>query len=196
MQGDNDKITMDDVIRLNQDIIDSLTKVLNAGDWDASLFLRNASKDLIELKAEAEALQAELGKTAADDAGVDEARPSKPGFIEVYISIYQAEGSDIQAWQQRLRALPEYSLSRPIYGDETHVEEWIRGKLDPRKEAYAVVLVPEDALTKAYAGKLEKDRFGHPLLTLKDGAIKQENIIEMVHAGSHYRYQNSKLIKL
>ena len=70
----------------------------------------------------------------------------------------------------------------------------IRSRPDPRKEAYAVVSVNDSDIISAYAGKQDVDSRGHALLTVKEGAVKPENITKFVHGNSVYLFKDDKLV--
>ncbi|GAG15177.1 unnamed protein product, partial [marine sediment metagenome] len=115
------------------------------------------------------------------------------GYIKVYISLYQAQGSNLAIWQNMLKSLAQYSVTRPVYADEAHIRELVRSKPDPDKQAYAVVAIKEDDIM--HLTKPAVDQFGHELLTLKEGAVQLDNIIEFVHANQkHYLFRNNILI--
>lgn len=176
-------------IEVNRKLIAVLERLLKQGQWEASLFLKATSKQINELRQRAEQL---LVETIGNAAALNKDDADKQGYKKVYISVYQAEGNNLQKWQQTLKALTEHSISRPIYDDEKQVQAILRNKIDPVREGYVSVYVKEgDIIT---AGKASTDRIGNELLTLKVGAVKPENIIEFVHYQKSYYFKDEELV--
>lgn len=172
-------------IEINKKLIAVLDELLGVGDWQASLFLRTAGKQIQNLREQAQKLLAEVaGGIVAPRIGQE--TKAKDGYIRVYISLYQAEGNDNQKWYRTLKSLADYSLSRPVYLEEQQVRAMIRTKENTHKEAYVAVFIQEKDIIHLPGGRMATDRLGHELLTLKAGAVKTENIIEFVHDDKHY----------
>lgn len=181
-----------------KEIIDQLSQILreilHGANWDASLLLRTASKRLQELYEEAERLSIKLGKTSAPDAATLHQDKINQGYILVYVSIYQAEPHSLAKWENTLKTIREYSITRPIYRVEEYVAEAIRSKIGSVKEAYVSVYIKPDDIIAPYAGKKVEDRWGHELLTLRDNCLLTSNIVEFVHQGKRYTYRDGKLV--
>lgn len=171
-------------IEVNKKLIDLLDGLLSACDWESSLFLKNASKRFIALRAEAERLLQEA--TGANAAQHTVKEITKAGHRKIFISVYQTEGNNLQKWFATMKSLAEYSISRPVYAEEAHVQALIRSKADPEREGYVVLFVKEDDIIQLPPSRVATDRLGNELLSLKVGAVKRENIIEFVHAQQHY----------
>ncbi|MCB1826930.1 MAG: Dot/Icm secretion system protein IcmQ [Coxiellaceae bacterium] len=184
--------TREDYLALTDALIEAMNGVLNANDWDDSLFLRNALKPLKKIRDEAVALKKEATATMEDkqitlrDLAEDE--------MLVYISIFQSAGDSLRKWELQLSSLRSHLLGRPVYENEADVAKVIRQKLVQTSEAYVIVAIKKhDVENFAYQAN-RVDRCGNPLLTLKDTAVKPENIFEFVHQGRRYFFVDRKLI--
>jgi len=180
-------------VELGKKLIKSLNKLLKKGDWTSSLFLRTARRRLAALRDEAQKLidQAHAKTTAEKESVAKKELPQ--GYIRAYIYLYQSQGSNLKLWEDMLKSLAKYSVTRPVYIEETHIREIIRSSTDIDRHAYAVVAIKEEDILKL--GKPSVDRHGHELLTLRETAVKIENILEFVHANkTHYNFVNNKLI--
>jgi len=83
-----------------------------------------------------------------------------------------------------------------VYEKEESVQRLIRSKADPSADSYVVVAIrKQDILApSSYTGTVV-DRLDQPLLTLKEGAIQAEGIVEFVHLGQRYRFDRGRLIE-
>jgi len=185
--------TAEEYIELTRAIIAAVDQVLEVGDWKESLFLRNVLKPLQQLREEADALQAE----ATDEdrfVQVVPRRHLKEDEVFVYISVFQSEGDHLEKWGLQLASLKSHLLGRPIYESEEDIQKIIRQKLDQHSEGYVVVAVKSSDIQESSHQMKRVDRYGNPLITLKETAVKVENIFEFVCQGSRYFYQNGRLI--
>lgn len=181
--------TEENYAAVNQSILEAINKLLAAGDWESSLFLRNAAKPLKQARDEILKLQQKI-------KGAENIKYKQPTITDdmqlVYVSLYQNEGQDLSRWEKQLRALSSYMQGRPIYTTEEAVIHAIRAKLMPGSEAYIKAAIKKSAILNPF--KPMKDRLDQPLLTLAEGAVKPENILEFVHMGKHYNFFNGQLI--
>jgi len=184
--------TREDYLALTDAIIGAVDHVLNQNDWEESLFLRNAIKPLKEIREEAIALKKEATITVADQQIA--LRALEEDEMLVSISVFQSEGDNLRKWELQLSSLRSHLLGRPVYKKEEDVKKVIRQKLMQISEAFVTVAVKKSD-TQDFAFQAERvDRFGNPLLTLKDTAVKSENIFEFVHQGKRYFFRGGKLI--
>jgi len=168
---------------------------LQDDDWESSLLLRTTKKHLVALRDEAKQIVDKLSGGTDLKANFQVSSSLKKDHIKIYISLYQSEGSNIKAWQRMLKSLANYSISRPVYNDEEQVREIIRSKPERQRHAYAIVAIPQDGII--HLEKPTVDKFNHELLTLKEGAVQLQNIIEFVHANEkRYVFRDDKLILL
>ncbi|QLH41365.1 MAG: Dot/Icm secretion system protein IcmQ [Coxiellaceae bacterium] len=178
---------------MNQKLVQVLDNLLATGNWETSLFLRTTAKQIQQLRAEAQQLLTEvMTMTGTHKQSIDAA--DRPGHVKLYISLYQADGNNLQKWQTTLKALADYSVGRPIYKQEEHVKANIRAKNDMTREGYVVVWVSETDIIKLSNSQTATDRFGNPLITLKMGAVRLENILEFVHCQQRYQVYEGNLV--
>ncbi|MCK4608483.1 MAG: Dot/Icm secretion system protein IcmQ [Gammaproteobacteria bacterium] len=170
-----------------------LDDLLSKEDWESSLLLKAAKKRIEALLEEAKQVATELNGTLIATTHEPTKFELKENQVKVYISLYQTEGASIKSWQNMLRSLGRYSMTRPVYEDEAHVREVVRSKPDALRHAYAVVAVEKTAIIDRE--RTPVDKFGHHLLTLKENTVKLSNIIEFVHANSkRYVFQQDRLV--
>jgi len=191
---DKDTLSETDKTALLKAIIEAVDHVLTAGDWDSSLFLRNIVKPLKNIKAEAEAeLQTHSGAGTAADIAV---APLSSSEVEVYISLFQSDGYNMNKWEMQLRSLERYIVGRPVYQHQADVEKRIRLKAGTVNEAYIAVAILKSEILTDTVSTLQKDPHGHPLLSLKETALKTGRIISFTHQNIHYRFVSGKLIRM
>lgn len=180
-----------DYATLAHQVITTVDKVLSyAGDED-SLFVRNTTRPLRELREHAQAVLARVDTFEASQQVVGPSLGADN--VPVYVLLFQAQGHDMQKWAQLLRSLGQYTLGRPIYQAEEDVRRVIRLRLSDDKEAYVKVAVPQSALSSSEALSTRKDRYGNALLSLPVGVIRPENILEFVHGKHHYHFIRGQL---
>ncbi len=178
---------------IKQKVIDKFDDVLEKGDWESSLFFQTIGKRLKALRAQA---IIDLGMTATQQHTESSELTTTAAIADdevlVYISLYQSEGKDMLKWQMVIKALTGAGISRPVYEQKDYVDELIRHKVDVQKEAYVIAKIKQDNLLPSPEKGLQ-DRFGHPLVTLREGSLTLENMVEFVHEGRHYRLDSGKL---
>lgn len=179
-------------IEINRKMIAMLDKLLAAGKWDESLFLRNISKKFRELRQEAEQLLIE--RTGFGTIATHVVPKEKPGHVKVFISLYQTEGNNLQKWHRTLRLLTDHSVSRPVYQNEEEVKAMIRAKADVLREGYVSLFVKEQDIMQLPPNKVATDKLGHELMTLKAHAVKPENILEFIHNQKRYHVEEQGLV--
>ncbi len=185
--------TDEESLKALSEVIIALDSVIDQGDWDSSLFLRNSVKQLKKMRDDAWKLSMQLqGKTQKEKV-----EPPKlgPGMILIYISIFQNKAHNYKDWEQQLSSLPQYVLGRPIYRDEKAVQQSIRTKLMQNADAYICVGVAENVIQSEEYHPTGRDKWGNSLLQLIPGAVRTENILEFVYMDKRYYFINGKLIE-
>ena len=184
-----------------QIVIKTVDKILAAGDWDSSLFLKNVIKPIREMQVQARCLLS--GKKPVEAIG-GEPEPEEQPQVDVlaenevylYVSLFQAQGHDFAMWERQLQTLSRYLINRPIYAEEDNVKKVIRLKENSDNEAYVVLKIDKKYLQKPNAFEVErKDRYGNSLETVKPGSVTDSNILELVYSGERYHYVDGRLIK-
>ena len=179
-------------IRYSESIVAAADRVLSAGDWDSSLFLKTIVKPIKEMKRDAEHFLRSL-RAEVDDA---EGLVIPEHQVMLYVSLFQTRGDDLRSWEKQVRSLNRYIVGRPIYASEDNVKKVIRLKQNSSNEAYVVLLVDKRFVQKPNAFEVErKDRYGNSLETLRPGVLKSDNIIKLVHDGVSYRFVGGRLVE-
>jgi Dot/Icm secretion system protein IcmQ len=170
--------------------------VLAVGDWESSIFLKNAAAKIRELQNRLEKIdQGKIVENQVAAAGkVDQQGELAQGVIKVFVLLYQVDGTNIEWWYKTIKSLQEYNVTRPVYKDESYAEEFIRSKVsNVERNGYVAVYVNEKDLYKTGTA----DSLGHQLFTLRENAIVLENVIEFVHANKNrYKMGEGELILL
>ena len=174
-------------------VIAAVDQVIDAGDWDDSLFLRNTIKPLKAIRKEALQLLDELNGKAVNDHVITEVSVA-PDQVKLYILLFQNNGYDIKQWEMQLRSIDTYLQGRPVYEQEADVEKVVRQKKSQGNDGYIVVVAPRLAVHSDPFAMPRTDRYGNTLLTLKPGKIGVQHIIEFVHQDQRYRFVDGKLL--
>lgn len=180
------------------ELIRIFDKMIAEGNWEGGLFFQVAGNKLKDFRDQ-------LKKKINIDTGNSEPTPAemanyikqRSGLIEVYIALYSAEGNNLRKWEVVLSNLTRQLVNRPIYKREKDIQDIIKTKENPINDAYAIAYVSETDIIKFSAhDKPVLDRFGHELVSLKEGALKVENITKFVHLAGEYSYNKGNLTKL
>lgn len=182
-----------------QAILKALDEAIETGPWEESNFLRVIGKNLRSIRndfanrigSDVKEQQEKL-KTESHLANRVALRT---GQQEVFIGLYSTEGNNLQAWERILANLPRQMISRPIYPNEEDVKYLIKSKENKINEAYVAVYINQNDILEMPPDKIPKDRFGKPLLSLKDRSLSLDNINRFVHLSGVYRYIKGRLVK-
>jgi intracellular multiplication protein IcmQ len=186
---------LDDNTKYAIAILKALNKTLDEGPWDSNLFykaigqqikdLRDKFKDDLNLdEILATGLPATIAKRVAQ----------RSGLVEVFISLYLIQGSQINKWESLLYNITDRAITRPIYANEADAKAALRGAVNKQTEAYAAAYIKaEDILPPGE--NPPQDRFGHLLLTIRENAVTRDNITRLVHISGVYEYEHDKLIR-
>lgn len=187
----------DEEVQKSLEALKALDKAIEGGPWDKSLLLRAIGKKLHDARErfiEDLDLKEILEKSSASQ---EIAQPSlqNADFLEVYVSLYQAQGTNLQKWAAILTSITQLSITRPIYKNEEDIKASIRAKDFQANDAYVAVKVRQTDVMKSPEGKTPVDRFGRELLVLKENVVRPENISRFVHLTGEYRFVKGVLIK-
>jgi len=172
-------------VLLSRGLIKLLDELLSATDWDSSLFLKVTSKQFIDLKAQAEQILEKALAVTEVTGGVTDQVLLQKGQVEVFVLIYQAGGVDMRKWRDTLKGLASGSVGRPIYRREADAEKAVREHGSLPQEGYVSVYVNKTAIIGLSEDKMQHDRLGNELITLRARAINADNIHEFVHANQN-----------
>ncbi|BBB15105.1 Dot/Icm secretion system protein [Candidatus Rickettsiella viridis] len=182
-------------IEIAREVKKILDKGIQEGPWQANLFLKGIKKKLEELHSQ---FEADIGldhlKRDASSGNSSLTRPLH-NTTEIYISLYQSQGSNIQKWQEVIGSLVHYSMGRPIYKNEDDVRAAIQLTDRNPNNAYVVLKVNADTILADSAEQPRVDREGRKLIMLKEGSITLHNIVRLVHPSGHYKLVGNFLVK-
>lgn len=185
-----------DKLEASLKVLKALDEAIKNGPWEYNLFFRGIGKKLRDAR---ENLVKKLGleEYAKEEERIaSEASLTEGQYTLVYVSLYQAEGANLQKWQSVVNTLAGYNVTRPVYQNEEDIKNAIRAKEFRQNDAYAIVKIRKDDIMPVFADKPPSDRHGHPLLVLREGAIKLENIQQFVHQSGQYTFRNGVLTKV
>lgn len=177
-------------------ILESLDKALANGPWDDSNFLRVIGKNLKQIRDNfANEITAVKEERASALSSLTNSVTQHKDQQEVYVSLYTTGGSVLQTWERVIANLPKQIISRPVYANEGDVQQLIKSKENKINEAYVAIFINQSNLLNVSADRIPMDRFGKPLLTLKDKAIDLTNISRFVHSSGEYTLVKGRLVK-
>lgn len=179
----------EDYVTLAQSIIDDVDSVLQANDYESSLFLRNTVKPLKKVRQDVIGLLEQFN--AEQERETNKAPVLQADMMPVYVLLFQQQGHNMQRWTQLLDGLERNVLGRPVYEHEEDAAKAIRLKMTGEQEGYVKVAVPTSAI-RTNAGFT--DRFGSSLLSLAPGSIRGQHILEFVHGKKHYHFLGGELV--
>lgn len=168
-----------------------LDEGIAAGPWQGNLFLKGIQKKLEEIRND---FVTKVGLDHHEQMANDLLAASSCENTEVYIALYQSQGSNMNKWQEVVVSLVNYTMGRPIYCNETDVRAAIRLNDRNLNHAYVAVNVHSDAILSEEKGG-RTDREGRKLISLSQAAIQLKNIVRLVHATGQYKLVRNFLVK-
>lgn len=169
-----------------------LDEGIASGPWQANLFLKGIKKKLEEIRDE---FVTRVGIDHHHQQMANELLAANNETTEIYIALYQSQGSNMSKWQEVVVSLVNYIMGRPIYYNETDVQAAIRLNDRNLNHAYVVVKVASDAILRDTSEVSRTDREGRKLISLREAAIQLQNIIRLVHASGEYKLVGNFLVK-
>lgn len=178
----------------NNRVIGVLRELYNNKNWDASLPLKVLKKRIgayiSQLEHEAEHSDAPKKSNAATETLPD-------GYVKIYVMLHQNDGENLKSWNASLLSLTSSVLGRAVYAAELEAEQALKSKADKSKEGYAELWVPEDIIIKLPLDKSVFDKNGYKILSVKQKAIKKQNIKYFYHAlGNKYKFSDSSIMPM
>lgn len=180
------------------EIVQILDNAIHDGPWDASNFLKAIGNKLRDVRAEFVEHVQTSGKQLLEKMLEDNAEKlllQRANQQEIFITLYSSEGSNLNSWERILSNLPRQVISRPIYSKEEDALYMIRSKASRTNEAYVGVYIHATDILPLPPDKTLTDKFGKPLLSLKDKAISVENISRFIHSSGNYHYIKGRLVR-
>ena len=181
----------------NARILKALNKAIEDGPWDKSNFLRMVGKNLIAIRDD---FLTRLGTKSEHELKHESQLANKMALRsnqqEIFISLYSADGTNIQSWERIVVNLPKQTVSRPIYSSEEELKEVLKLKDNKNNEAYVAIFIDKQDILSLAPDKILKDKLGTPLLSLKDRALNLDNISRFIHVTGIYQFIKGRLVKM
>lgn len=104
--------------------------------------------------------------------------------VVVYVHLFNVHGINFATWQKMISpsVFYEYSVNRPIYAEQAHVEAIIRNKAQKHQHGYLAVAIKKELMF----GESGQDALGQPLVKIREGALKIERLIAFHHNNHEY----------
>lgn len=188
----------DDSEKKARGILKAFDDVLAHPNWEKSVFLRAVAQKIQEIRDRfrQDTNLSDTPEQAHPSSGTVAGRVAeREGQIEVFVSLYCANGTMINNWEKVLQGLHRQVITRPIFEKEEELRELIRAKSNPKNEAYVSAYIPKAAIMKPPSGRQPTDTLGHKLLIIREGTITQNHVNRFVHHSGVYNYHEGKLVK-
>ncbi len=185
---------LDDETKQNLEVIKAFNRAIEEGPWDHSSFFRAIGNKLIEIRDQ---YKKDLNLETTDEGvplSIANRIAQRHGLSEVFVILYNAEGSNLGKWESMLQNVKSYSVNRPVYPDEAFAKAALRGAMNKQNEAYIAVYVPKNEILDLPEEKIPYDRWGNKLLSLNDNAIKLSNVTRLIHISGKYEVENGKMM--
>jgi len=180
----------------NETILKALNEAIDSGPWDKSSFLRVIGKNLTQIRDDfISLLGAKSQSQLKAESHLANRIALRSGQQEIYVSLYSADGSNIQSWEKIVANLPRQMISRPIYADEEDIKAILKAKENKMNEAYVAIYINQTDILPLSPDKASFDKLGKALLSLKDKTISLDNISRFVHHTGVYQFERGQLIK-
>jgi intracellular multiplication protein IcmQ len=181
----------------NEAILKALNDAIEKGPWEKSNFLKVIGKNLTDVRDDfLNQLGASSHAQLKAESHLANRIALRSGQQEIYISLYSADGTNIQSWEKIVINLPRQMISRPIYADEADIKALLKTKENKQNEAYVAIYINQFDILPLSADKAPVDKLGKTLLSLKDKTLSLDNISRFVHASGVYRYERGRLVKI
>lgn len=107
----------------------------------------------------------------------------------VYIHIFNAQGLNVRTWQAMLtpKALFDYSVNRPLYQEQSYIEDFIRSKSNKAQHAYLTIAMKKDRLLPNPEEGAVKDPLGNPQVKIKEGSLRFDRLFSFTHNEQVYQ---------
>src|ERR1700722_13594354 len=135
-------------LQRNQAILQALDEAIEEGPWDVTVFFQAIRNKLIEIRDqfEVETGLSEEDSSSASHATLFSNMAKRHGMMEVFILLYNADGSSIPKWENILRSISSQIISRPVYRREADAKSALRVASNRMNEAYVSVFIKEDQI--------------------------------------------------
>lgn len=190
-------MTDDIFVKQRQQIIENLDVLIENKNWENSLALKVVQSRIVTYRDSLSQEIEEHESQAAQDSGLStSAEVVLPdGQTAIFICLYKSFGDDVAQWEKTLANFSGHVLGRPIYATEQSAGKFINSKENREPEGYIEVWIEKDMIIDMPPSRILYDKFGSPLLTLKQGALSSNQIQYFTSGvGKRYRFKDNKLV--
>jgi intracellular multiplication protein IcmQ len=179
---------------LQQEFFTTLDSFLHTKKWQEKPLLQAIAQGL---RKTYDSLQEHERKKTPDAKELKAAAlaEQRANMMQVFISLYQADGFNLKKWAALLEVISDLSASRPIYQQENDVRAVIRLKEQKQNEGYASVYIQPKATLAVAKGQTAQDKAGHDLVFVKERTLRLENIIYFEHVTGRYVLKEGMLVR-
>lgn len=171
------------------------SEMLSDERWQESPFLKVMHAKLMKLKNQlSDYIDLVYSEEKPILNGHIEKHPETNDLQKIFIYLYTSDGKKIDSWQRLIANLDKQYISRPIYQDEVHAQHAVFHAPIFSNAGYVAVWVEKKFINSFSIDEMQKDKFGHPLVSLKDRAIQLEKIDYFWNNYAAYHQSNGKLI--
>lgn len=185
---------LDNETKHSLEVIKAFDKAIEEGPWDESSFFRAIGNKLIQIRDQ---YKRDLHLESTDDSGMPTSIANRiaqrHGLAEVFIVLYNSEGSNQGKWESMLQNVQSYAVNRPVYEDEAFAKAALRGAMNKQNEAYIAAYVQKESILELPEEKTPYDRWGNKLLALNNNAISLSNVTRLIHISGKYEVENGKM---
>ncbi len=180
-----------------QKVLEALDKAVEEGHWDKGLLFQTIGKKLKQYRDRFRVLLESDDVVQPEGPVLHLANrvAERKGMVEVSIALYCSEGGDPRRWESVIHTLGATIVSRAIYKNEADVVRVIRSKPTRINEGYCKIYIQESSIAKPFTGQNPRDKMGHELLVLKQGAVSSSNIVCFIHQTGVYDWIDGRLVK-
>lgn len=190
-------VTDDTFVKQRQQIIENLDVLIENKNWENSLALKVVQSRIVTYRDSLSQEIQEYESQAAQDAGSSSSDEAvlPDGQTAIFICLYKSFGDDIAQWEKTLARFSGHVLGRPIYATEAAAAKFISGKENREPEGYIEIWIGKDMIIDMPPSRMLYDKFGSPLLTLKQGGLSAKQIQYFTSGtGKRYRFKDDKLV--
>ncbi len=107
----------------------------------------------------------------------------------VYVYLFNGSGKDLSSWLSMFTkdALFGYSVNRPIYGEREHIEKLLESRMPLENNAALAMRVKKTDVVQQEEAAFAHDPLEQPLIRVREGVFKVENIQYFQHTRQQYR---------
>jgi intracellular multiplication protein IcmQ len=187
---------IDEETKQHLEILKALNDAVNNGPWEHSAFFKAIGEKLTEIR---DRFKEDLALGIVEETGLPASLANRiaqrQGLIEIFVVLYNADGSNMYKWEATINSIRSQSINRPIYRDENLAKAALRGAINKQNEAYIAAFINEENIMPLPKEKRPHDRWDNELIVLNEAAIQPQNITRFIHVSGTYEIQFGKLVR-